>query len=84
MGRMKMMILNTAAYDNLKPTSHNQYGLMHKRIKAEQASELITEPCLPSPSPKTRQVNINADRNTDGWAPARKLNSHKPVIINKG
>ena len=34
-------------------------------------------------APMTMQVNINAERNTDGEAPSIKLNNHKPANDDK-
>ena len=81
---MKMIILNTAAYDNWKPTSQSQYGLMHSSNNADKASALNMDDFLEKESPRTIQVNITAERRTDGCAPANKLNNHKPVRIKIG
>ena len=84
MGRMKIIILSTAAYDNWKPTSQSQYGLMHNKMKAETAIVLYMDVFFDNDSPSTIQVNITAARRIEGWAPAKKLNNHNPVIMNTG
>ena len=39
---------------------------------------------LANESPNTIQVNITAERRTEGCAPANKLNNHKPARIKTG
>ncbi|MEJ0103054.1 MAG: hypothetical protein WDO19_11045 [Bacteroidota bacterium] len=50
-------------------------------MKADAARLLYTDDLLPRLSPNTIQVNITAERNTEGCAPASTLKSHKPEMI---
>src|SRR5258705_1289430 len=81
---MKMTILSTAAYDNWKPTSQSQYGLINKRNNADKASVLSVDDFLSKESPNTIQVNMTAERRTEGWPPDSKLNNHRPARMRTG
>ena len=81
---MKMTMLKTAAYDNWKPTSHKANGLKHNMIKAQAESVLNIPERLFIISPNSKQLNITADLNIDGAAPATRLNIHNTPSITIG
>ena len=79
-----MTRLRTAIYESWKPVSHSQNGLKQSSKKADAARELNMEVFLPLLSPATMNVNIIAERNTDGDPPARMLKIHKPAMMISG